>query len=215
VTKLGIVGSEASRWTTEGEAEARELIRFLLSFEGITEIISGGCPNGGVDQWAAEIGGELGMKVTEFLPKDRSWQTGFKPRNLQIARESDAVHCITVSKIPEGAIVTNDVPCFHCGADDHRRNGGCWTVKRAREMGKPVKVHVIQQADAIAVHAKEEAVLMVDVGTSNPASYLQGCFNRLFRSGGIAGYDTPLNRERFLRIAMAEAKRIIAEVNIS
>lgn len=97
--KIGIVGSEAAKFTPKGEAEAKALIRNLLVLE--EEVISGGCHLGGIDLWAAEIGRELGLKVTEYLPKNHSWTDGYKERNLLIAKDSDVVHCITVDYLPD------------------------------------------------------------------------------------------------------------------
>lgn len=211
--KIGIVGSEMSRFTTEGEGEARDIIRFLLGCDGVTEVVSGGCHRGGIDKWVAEIGEELGLKVTEFLPANHSWQTGYRPRNVKIAEYSDAVHCITVAKVPEGFMGNNAGPCFHCGTNEHERSGGCWVVKRAQILGKPTKVHVIHQPDLVAKLAKEEAALMDAAASArrNPAPYFHGCFNRIFKYDPTrAAFSIPLNRERFIRIATAEAQRIIA-----
>lgn len=205
---LGIVGASASAWTTEGEAEARDLIRVCLSAPLVSKLVSGGCHRGGVDKWAAEIGRELGLPVTEFLPKVYSWTQGFRPRNIQIAERSDFVHSITVAQMPEGSQVRGEA-CFHCGVTDHQRSGGCWTVRYARTISKPAHVHVIAQKDIVAALAKKEAARMVGLLPGDPAPYLNGCFNRLFRRGSLIGYDAPMNRERFLHVAMAEAQRII------
>lgn len=128
--KIGIVGSEAAKFTAKGEADAKALIRDLLVLED--EVISGGCHLGGIDQWAAEIGRELGLKVTEYLPENHTWTDGYRERNLLIAGNSDVVHCITVDKLPEGYIGMRFTRCYHCNTNEHVKSGGCWTMHRAK-----------------------------------------------------------------------------------
>src|ERR1041384_90593 len=98
---VGIVGSEASKFTPLGEVEAKSVIAEILSDPLVTEVVSGKCHLGGIDLWAAEIGSGMGLVVTEYPPKTLSWETGYKPRNLQIARRSDVVYCITVDRLPD------------------------------------------------------------------------------------------------------------------
>lgn len=145
---VGIVGSEGAKFTPVTEAMAKDLIRTLLSPEDVTEVVSGGCHLGGIDQWAAEIGEEFGLVVTEYLPKIRSWEAGYKPRNLLIAERSDVVHCITVEKLPDGYTGMTFKLCYHCGTSDHVKSGGCWTMKQAIRMGKVGQLHVIGQERA-------------------------------------------------------------------
>ena len=129
--KIGIVGSEAAKFTPKGEADAKALIRgLLLSWD---EVISGGCHLGGIDQWAAEIGRELGLKVTEYVPKNRTWSDGYKERNLLIAKNSDIVHCITVDQLPDGYTGMRFSRCYHCNTNGHVKSGGCWTMRQAEK----------------------------------------------------------------------------------
>src|SRR5882672_2202207 len=132
---VGIVGSEAAKFTYEGGIAARNIIRGLLSEPDVTEVVSGGCHLGGIDQWAAEIGKEHGLIVTEFLPASRNWEGGYKPRNLQIASKSDITHCITVDKLPPSFHGMTFALCYHCGVKDHVKSGGCWTMKQAIKFG--------------------------------------------------------------------------------
>lgn len=140
---IGIVGSEAAKFTLETRAEARRIIAELLRPEEITTVVSGGCHLGGIDTWAAEIGRTLGLEVIEHLPKQRSWSGGYADRNLKIARDSDKVVCITVKELPPDYKGMRFKLCYHCNTDTHVKSGGCWTVKKAREMGKIGEVIVI------------------------------------------------------------------------
>jgi len=141
--KVGIVGSEAAKFTDETQLKAVDIITNLLVNEHATEVVSGGCHLGGIDEWAALIGAELGLKVTEFLPKSKSWSAGYKPRNIQIAEHSDVVYCITVKELPPDYKGMRFKLCYHCGTSDHVKSGGCWTVKYAKSIGKHTEVIVI------------------------------------------------------------------------
>lgn len=155
--RVGIVGSEGAKFTGESEIAAKRLIREILtSLGGLhssfalaelpTEVVSGGCHLGGIDQWAAEIGKELNLKVIEYLPKCRSWHDGYKPRNLLIARRSDVLHCITVDRLPSSYTGMRFALCYHCGTSEHVKSGGCWTMKEAIKLGKPGILHVVKNA---------------------------------------------------------------------
>ena len=123
--KIGIVGAEAAKFTPAGEQRARAIIYDLLAPEGTT-LVSGHCHLGGIDIWAEEIATTLGRSMEIFPPKNLRWHDGYKPRNLQIAKASHEVHCITVDMLPEG---TKSVYCYHCNRSDHIKSGGCWTMK--------------------------------------------------------------------------------------
>lgn len=139
--RIGIVGSEEIKFTKEGKQQAISLIRQILSEPNVTEVISGGCHLGGIDIWAEEIGRELGLIVTVFKPKSLSWEGGYKERNLEIANNSDVVHCITVDKLPASYTGMRFNSCYHCRRNDHIKSGGCWTMHKA----KFGKLHIIQQ----------------------------------------------------------------------
>lgn len=141
---LGIVGSEEAKFTQLGAERAQELIRRLLDQPGVEQVVSGGCHLGGIDIWAAKIGMELEINVTEYLPKIQSWETGYKPRNLLIAQRSDAVHCITIREYPREYTGMRFVICYHCGVDTHVKSGGCYTMKQAIRLGKPGYLHVVE-----------------------------------------------------------------------
>lgn len=139
---IGIVGSEAFKFTPESEAKARSLIRGLLS-EG-DRIISGGCHLGGIDIWAKEEGKKLGLEVFEFLPATLEWKN-YAARNRRIANNSQRIYCITVSAYPPGYKGMQFATCYHCKTDKHVKSGGCWTVKYAIAQGIPGQVLVIDQ----------------------------------------------------------------------
>jgi len=140
---IGIVGSEAAKFTSETEQKAKDTIRSILSVPGVTGVSSGHSPLGGIDIWTEEIGAELGLPLHIFPPKDFSWASGYKPRNIQIARKSDVLHCITVKQLPADYKGMRFPFCYHCGTNDHVKSGGCWTVMQGTRLGKPGFWHVL------------------------------------------------------------------------
>jgi hypothetical protein len=138
---IGIVGSEAAKFTPEGEKAAKQLIRKLVSNPAVREVVSGNCHLGGIDIWAEEIAKELGKKFTAFTPVKKSWEGGYRQRNMRIASRSDEVHCITVRRLPPDYDGMRFPLCYHCKTDTHIKSGGCWTMKRA----KKGILHVIEQ----------------------------------------------------------------------
>lgn len=123
---IGIVGSEAVKFTTGTEALARALIRDLLSSPH-SVLCSGHCHLGGVDIFAEEIAQELGRETIIYPPKNLSWSLGYRPRNLQIAATSDIVHCITLERLPESYQGMRFEGCYHCRdrRPPHVKSGGC------------------------------------------------------------------------------------------
>lgn len=148
--RLGIVGSEAAKFTPETEQQARALIRHLIQSQSATCVVSGACHLGGIDAWSIEEARTLGCEIVEFPPATRQWSTGYRPRNLRIAEFADKVACITVKELPEGYTGMRFKLCYHCGTDAHVKSGGCWTVKQAIKMGKRGKVFVIAPASVLA-----------------------------------------------------------------
>lgn len=145
---VGIVGSEAAKFTPRTEQRAKSIIRdIIISSDSPTTVVSGACHLGGIDVWAAEIGKEMGCKVIEFAPNSYSWARGFKPRNEKIAGASDIVHCITLRELPDTYYGMRFGYCYHCrrnGVDtEHIKSGGCWTMHLATKLGKQGKLWVI------------------------------------------------------------------------
>lgn len=145
--RIGIVGHEAAKFTPEGEAQARRIIRELLTPEGAV-CVSGACHLGGVDVWAAEEARAMGREVREYPPKRRTWSGGYKDRNLQIANDADEVHCIVVDALPTSYHGMRFEVCYHCGSRDHVKSGGCWTRKQAEALGKSGYTHVVKQSES-------------------------------------------------------------------
>lgn len=144
--KIGIVGAEGAKFTSEAEVRAKTLIRKILTESSATAIVSGACHLGGVDVWAEEIGRELGLEPLIFPPKTRSWESGFKPRNIQIAETADVVHNIVLDVLPPGWTGMRFSSCYHCKSTAHVKSGGCWTAKYAeRQLGKAAFWHVVTQ----------------------------------------------------------------------
>lgn len=138
---IGIVGHEEKKFTADTKELVVALIRTLLS-EGDT-LVSGGCHLGGIDIWAEEVADEMGIEKVIFYPKTRTWAGGYKERNIQIAQKSDILHNIVVAEYPPMYVGMRFKYCYHCDATDHIKSGGCWTLKRAKLLGKSVKQHII------------------------------------------------------------------------
>lgn len=136
---LGIVGHGSGKFTPESEAVALVAIGTAIGRYKPDTICSGHSPYGGIDIWAEEAAGVLGLKTLIFAPKVRKWDApgGFRERNLQIAAASDVVVCIVVKDFPPGyrwAKERQDT-CYHCldRNPPHVKSGGCWTAWKAKE----------------------------------------------------------------------------------
>lgn len=142
---IGIVGAEAAKFTKVGEERAREIIYNILSgtqAETIT-LVSGGCHLGGIDIWAEEEADKLGIPKLIHLPKNREWSSGYKPRNILIAKGSAVVHNIVVTSYPLDFKGVRFNLCYHCNTDTHIKSGGCWTAKYAEKLGKKAYWHEV------------------------------------------------------------------------
>jgi len=138
---IGIVGHEEKKFTADTKEIAVALIRTLLSEGDI--LVSGGCHLGGIDIWAEEVADEMGIEKLIFYPQNKKWIGGYKERNMQIAQKSDILHNIVVAEYPPAYVGMTFDYCYHCHARDHIKSGGCWTLKRAKLLGKSVKQHII------------------------------------------------------------------------
>ncbi len=143
--RIGIVGHGTDKFTAKSKDEAFKLITEILSSCNCI-LISGHSPVGGIDIWAEECAKRLDVPMELKIPKQRTWNAeyGFKQRNLDIAKYSDEVHVILVDKYPPDYRSTKFPKCYHCGTYDHVKSGACWTGKKAKELGKPVIVHIIK-----------------------------------------------------------------------
>lgn len=152
--KLGIVGSEWSKFTLFGEARAKDAIRRIIREHEPTHVVSGHCHLGGIDIWAEDIADELGVAKEIYPPADLTWSGGFKPRNLQIAHNSDTLYCITVDALPSDYTGMVFEGCYHCKKSiglgacgrPHIKSGGCWTVIQGIKKGKEGRWIVISNS---------------------------------------------------------------------
>ncbi len=156
---IGIVGSEASKFTTKGEAQAKAEITKLIETAAtetneIPTIVSGECNLGGIDIWAKEIALDLNIGYIGYPPRELNWANGYKPRNLQIVHNSDKLVCITVDKLPDDY---NGMKfpggCYHCkkagwNGENHVKSGGCWTVLQGMKKGKEGLWIVVRNYDS-------------------------------------------------------------------
>lgn len=157
---IGIVGSEAKKFTPETEQAARALIRTLLIRDDVWGLTSGHCHLGGIDIWAEEecmylqgvgpilyndnmYGFKPDLEMFIFPPKILNWSQGYKPRNIQIAKTCNELHNITVKKLPPNFQGMKFEKCYHCNSSEHVKSGGCYTAKYAQKLGKPAYWHVI------------------------------------------------------------------------
>ena len=133
-------------------------------FIGEVEVIlvSGHCPKGGVDIWAEEVADELSIKKEIYPAEVNQWedkihdydtlpirQKGYHSRNIQIAKACDVLYCFVpnthsnLSRTMYVEILSKNQYCIHCKIPDHPTNGGCWTMKYAKKLGKEVHLVVI------------------------------------------------------------------------
>lgn len=149
---LAIVGSEERKFTASTKRAAIEAITTVIQAQETTPVIvSGRCPENGVDIWAEEIADALKIPKLIFAPEVHTWdgrgQIGYKQRNIQIATAADIVCAIVVSSLPPGYPPEpwNRKPCYHCMrrppymanangyTSRHIKSGACWTAWYAIE----------------------------------------------------------------------------------
>lgn len=143
---IGIVGHEAAKFTRGTERVARDIIRRIIDKETKRPVIvSGRCPLGGVDVWAEEIAEKMDCETLIFPPKVNRWEGGYKQRNIEIARNSDAMHVIVVQRLPKSYTGMRFSSCYHCHTQDHVKSGGCWTAFYWQRLSKKNKAtwHVV------------------------------------------------------------------------
>jgi len=128
-------------------------------------LISGRCPKGGVDIWAEQLADELSIKKEIFAPEVNQWNDkvlsdlhggefvayGYKSRNTKIAKTCDVLYCIVpktfdatkFGTIPYG-MRNKTTFCNYCDTFEHPTNGGCWTMKFTKKLGKETHLVVIE-----------------------------------------------------------------------
>lgn len=145
---IGIVGSEAAKFTSHTEAKAREIIRALIQTKKYAGGTSGACHLGGVDIFAREEFTAANLPFKEFPAIVKTWDgtkqyPGYKQRNISIATLADHVVCITLKELPSNYQGMRFNSCYHCKTNTHIKSGGCWTVRYAKNIGKTGEVIVI------------------------------------------------------------------------
>lgn len=138
--KVAIVGS--SKLTPEEEKEARNVITKLFSITSSHDTIITGDASG-VDSLVYEIGTKMFEREVERLEsKVKQWNGpgGFRERNLKIAQSAGLVYSIATQK--------KDESCYHHNphnpmVPDHQRTGGCWVMKEAKKLNKPVRLFIV------------------------------------------------------------------------
>ncbi len=163
--KIAIVGPQLSKWKSKEQIEkTKTIIEELLTSFLVTKqnpvLVSGHCPKGGVDIWAEEIAKKLGCCDPKFIfqAEVNKWEDqkvtessghtdiykGYKSRNIQIAEACDVLYCIVPKKIEPLWFPQKEGFCKHCEVFGHTSNGGCWTMKYAKELGKEIHLIVIE-----------------------------------------------------------------------
>lgn len=112
--RLAVVGSV--KIDEEQEKFAHALIQGIFLYYVPVLVISGGAK--GVDTIAEEEAMLMNLDTKICLPKFPNWETGYKPRNLEIAEACTHLLCIRTAQ--------------------STTYGSGWTADRAEEMGKTV-----------------------------------------------------------------------------
>lgn len=157
---LGIIGAERAKFTVTGELAAKAVIAGLLQND-VRAIVSGHCHLGGVDIWAEEAAATFGIGAIVHAPKRRSWEGGYKPRNLLIARDADVVHTIVTRQYPPEYTGMRFSLCYHCARfksrPEHVKSGACWTANVALRLGKRAVWHVVDNETGEVIMYAEES----------------------------------------------------------
>lgn len=107
-----------------------------------------------VNQWEDEL--DSGMSEGKFFNSlSVHKKKGYKSRNIQMAEACDILYCIVPHTVPpKGFDITNidsftmkdarSFHCIHCKNLGHPTNGGCWTLKKAKSLGKETHLVVIE-----------------------------------------------------------------------
>jgi hypothetical protein len=162
--KIAIVGPEEKKWTEVQKQRAKAQVYDLLLIEKLRNpnvvLVSGHCPKGGVDIWAEEIADKLGIQKKIYSAPANQWNDkilfenefhkaiaiGYRSRNIQIAEACDVLYCIV--PFVEGTYCYHHKPKQHGKVKlqglNHPQNGGCWTMKHTKKLGKETHLVVIE-----------------------------------------------------------------------
>lgn len=112
---LAIVGS--AELTAEQVAAAKFILAHVFTRYQPTKVVSGGAP--GIDTLAERAARYRGIEFEKFLPAEKNWERGFKPRNIKIAEACDQLVRIVSSTA--------------------KTYGSGWTRDYAEDIGKPTE----------------------------------------------------------------------------
>jgi len=151
---VGIIGHGSDKFDDMKKKVARDIIYSILKGDDVDVLVSGHSPVGGVDIWAEEIAGQLGIATSIFAPKQHVWDAeyGFKQRNLDIVNHSDVLYVILVRNYPQGysgrTWFKDGLPfCYNCERhhvpSDHVKSGACWTAWEAKKIDKEVYWYIL------------------------------------------------------------------------
>ena len=130
--KIAIVGTSKHLSENEERDIRQYCSQIIKSYHLDDIIITGGAV--GVDSIAVEIANQLRYKTKVYYPKTMSWED-FKKRNLQIAKNCNELFCITTP--------VHDMPCYHhIPPQNHQKTAGCYTMNKAKELGKQVTLFI-------------------------------------------------------------------------
>ncbi len=127
--RKGIVGHEEKKFTKKTKATAKDFIALIMTPEDT--LVSGHCHLGGVDIYAEDFVDEMGYEKIIHKPRTKKWATGFKPRNLLIAKDSEVIYVILVKEYPPEYTGRKFELCYHCDTTEHVKSGVCWTAWKA------------------------------------------------------------------------------------
>lgn len=148
--KIAIVGTSINLTENE-ERDARQLIAGLIKGEPesysnpeLITVISGGAK--GIDTLAVEVAKGLGCKTLVFNPKRPEWKY-YSKRNLEIAEKCDKLFCISVPNRNKSTLCYfHHKDAFNDTNPDkiqkHEKTAGCWTMQKAKELGKQCFLYV-------------------------------------------------------------------------
>lgn len=143
--KIGIVGADGTKITDDQHRIIASKINDIIkleteNFTKTISIVSGGSPKFGTDSIAELFADLYKIEKTIFSPEPEHYHWycgegcfGYKPRNIMIAAVSTIVYNF--------AIKDDNDSCVHCQSKGHKKNGGCWTMKKAKDYGK--ETHLI------------------------------------------------------------------------
>lgn len=131
--RVAIVGTSRNLSENE-ERDIRQYCSQIIQSYNIDEtlIITGGAK--GVDKIAEDISNQLHYTCIKYLPEGLYWES-YKKRNIEIAQSCNELFCITTP--------VHDTPCYHHNPpQNHQKTAGCYTLQKAKELGKTTTLFV-------------------------------------------------------------------------